>query len=159
MSQASYKKLPIASIKTQHRGYHKVTNISPAIPTAAPPPSNIKSKMQMAMQCRVHPQISFSLFALKTSLLLTSLSTPSNLPSHSAQHSPLPTTPTSYHRCSTRAVRTRSSDTAAACSACVCARRSSCGCSAIKAAEDDASGTGRSLRDVRREAVSGKAVA
>lgn len=104
-------------------------------------------------------QISFSLFSLLTSLLLTSLSTPSTLPSHSAQHSPLPTTPTSYHRCNTRAVRTRSSDTSAACSACFCASWSSCGCRAIREDEDVASGIGRSLRYVRREAVSGKAVA
>lgn len=83
----------------------------------------------------VHPQISLALLSLTTSSLLTSLSTSSKRPSHSAQHSPPPTSPTSYHLCNTLAVRTRSSEIVPACSSWPCATRSSCGCSWMSAAE------------------------
>lgn len=119
---------------------------NPISPSSSPPQKKL-------------PQISFSLLSLKTSLLLTSLSTPSSLPSHSAQHSPLPTSPTSYHRCKTRAVRILNSEICAACSACFCAARSNLGWSSIRAAELCTSGIGRSFRDVSLEAVSGKAEA
>ena len=105
----------------------------------------------------VHPQISLALLSLTTSSLLTSLSTSSKRPSHSAQHSPPPTSPTSYHLCNTLAVRTRSSEIVSACSSWLRATRSSCGCSWMSAAEVWASGIGRSLSEVSREAVSGNA--
>jgi len=104
-------------------------------------------------------QISFSLLILPTSPLRTSLSTSSSLPSHSAQHSPLPTSPTSYHLCNAFAVLTLNSEIIFTCSSCPFDTRSICGCSWINAADVEASGMGRSLRDVSREAVSGKAEA
>jgi len=95
---------------------------------------------------------SSSLF-LRACSRLTMRSASINRPSHSLQHSPMPTTPSSCHLLITLALcvcRT------ASCRLCVSLFAMACcirGCSDARLADSDASGMGRSLSDVKREAA------
>ena len=97
--------------------------------------------------------------SLSLSALLTPLSTPSTLSSHSLQTSPPPSTPTSIHLLINTALLALNSATSLACSLWTSASFSSLGRNSTSDAEALAGGMGRSLREVRRDAVSGNAEA
>lgn len=82
------------------------------------------------------------------SALLTFFSHSSILPSHSAQHSPCPSIPNSYHLCTTFALLARSTATSLACASCKAFNLAIRGCKEIREVDRLLDGIARSWMEV-----------
>ena len=136
---------PFVSLKPQPpqiRGPHHGPSDPPLLPT--------KVQSPYAVPTSALPSLS-----LLPSNRLTPFSTSFTRPSQSTQHSPLPTTPTTYHHSKTFALLALNASISLSCRSCAASSLSSRGFNAKSFADEEAGGIAVSRRVERRDAVVG----
>jgi len=153
------RRLLLLGLMAAHGLQDDQVTCDPVRPLPLTRPSDNSTRLYLSVLVRPVMSQKTSQFIPSSSLFrracsrLTMRSASVNRPSHSLQHSPMPTTPISCHLLITLALCVCRSES---CRLCISLLAMACcirGCSDARPADSDASGTGRSLSDVNREAA------